>query len=169
MCIRDSSEGEPPACGANDYRRDIALYAERFIVPEDRERALREMEYADIVPRLERQDVYQVLFDTRDASGARCRKSIKYSYIDRQNQILLMTRQDITDAVAAEKRAKDEIAAALKRAELASLAKGCLLYTSRRQLPLPPIDRHQGRSRRDPAQAEDSLRFDGIPAYVGAE
>ena len=137
LFVSEPSEGEPPACGANDYRRDIALYAERFIVPEDRERALREMEYADIVPRLERQDVYQVLFDTRDASGARCRKSIKYSYIDRQNQILLMTRQDITDAVAAEKRAKDEIAAALKRAELASLAKGEFLARMSHEMRTP--------------------------------
>ena len=136
LFIADSS-GEQPAYEGLNYSSDIARFTERFIVPEDRERALREMEYSNVMAGLERHDVYQVLFDIRDSSGERCRKSIKYSYIDRENQIILMTRQDITEVVAAEKRAKDEIEAALKRAEQASLAKGEFLARMSHEMRTP--------------------------------
>ncbi|MDO4562136.1 MAG: PAS domain-containing protein [bacterium] len=129
--------GDRLACEGRDYRKDAACYAKRHIVPEDRKRALREMEYSNVAARLEGQDIFQVLFDTMDASGARCRKSVRYSYIDKDNRVLLMTRQDITDVVAVEKRAKDKIEEALKRAEQASLAKGEFLARMSHEMRTP--------------------------------
>ncbi|WP_455599417.1 PAS domain S-box protein [Cloacibacillus sp.] len=136
LFISDGS-GEQPAYEGLNYSRDIAWFAEKFIVPEDRERALSEMEYSNVAAGLERHDIYQVLFDVQNNSGRRCRKSIKYSYIDRENEIILMTRQDITEVVAAENRAKDEIEAALKRAEQASLAKGEFLARMSHEMRTP--------------------------------
>lgn len=109
--------------GGTDYEQDMKDYANTFVAEEDRERVMREISLARVVEQVEQHEVHSFTYGIMDSNRGYTRKRLDYRYQDKQNQIILMSRTDITDAYLEEEKKRLELEQALTRAQTDSLTK----------------------------------------------
>lgn len=131
-----AGEGSLGGYAGEDYERDVRAFAEGVVAKADRKRVAVEMSIASIEKGLEKNDLYQIYYDTL-FFGRPSRKTIKFSYMDRENHIILMTEQDITSVVSEEKAVQCKIEAALRKAEGANRAKSDFLARMSHEMRTP--------------------------------
>lgn len=122
MYASNKQSGTPmPPIMSNDYEREVQTY-NRIYVPEEQQEELTEkMRLANILPVIEEKGeciIYGNMFE----DGVLKDKKMRYSYFDREKNLLLMTRTDITE-VKEEKRQKQLLQDALNAASAANKAK----------------------------------------------
>lgn len=112
----------PPETGS-DYEQAMVDYATTFVAEEDRERVLQEMRLARIMAQLEQNEIHSFTYGIIESKRGYTRKRLDYRYHDRKNQIILMSRTDITDSYAEEEKKRKELEQALTRAQTDALTK----------------------------------------------
>lgn len=119
-----SRSGPPlPPSECLDYSTEIVKYANDFVVPGDREHVIREMRLKRVIEQLEQYEKHVIYCGVEDPIRGYTRKKLEYRYYDRDEQMVLLSRTDLTDLYLEQQRQQKELQEALKTAEEANRAK----------------------------------------------
>ena len=112
-----ATNGTPlPAAECEDYEAETVTYTREFVYEEDQEKVIHEMSLKRIREGLESKKVHAFSCGIKDEVRGYTRKRLEYRYYDRENQMVLLTRTDITDEYMNEKSKRQELQSALERA-----------------------------------------------------
>ena len=111
----DSNSTSLPPTVCSDYTTELEKYAYEYVVPEDREMVIREMQPERVLSELEKNAIHTFTCGLIE-NGQYRRKRVEYRYYNKENQMLLLTRTDITDVYNEQKRQNKKLSDALKRA-----------------------------------------------------
>lgn len=92
-----------PPFHSSDYEHEVAAYARTYLVAEDVERNIQEMSIANIREQLKERDIFTSYVAIMENGGI-CRKKLQFSYLDRTQEKVLITRVDVTDVYEREQR-----------------------------------------------------------------
>lgn len=152
------------------YSRDISECVRQYIPEEEQEQALEEMSLERIREKLEQHQEYVVYFKVRNTeNGNILYKKQQYSYLDKEQQLVMLTRRDITDLYEREQRHSEELKDALAAAQQANRAKTEFLSRMSHEI-RTPMNAIIGMSAlaaqcvNDPEQVSDCLAKVGISA-----
>lgn len=112
----------PPAI-CLDYEKAIVDYANAFVAKEDREMVIQEMRLARVLEEIEKHGVHSFTCGVIENERGYTRKRLDYRYHDRENQMVLLSRTDITDIYLEEEKKRVELEKALMRAQTDPLTK----------------------------------------------
>lgn len=127
-----NESGTPlPPTVCSDYSSELVKYAHQHVVPEDVEMVIQEMQLDRVLSVLKDHEVH-AFFCGICENGQYARKRLEYRCYDRENQMILLTRTDITDIYNEQLRQNQKIKDALQRA-LADPLTGLLNYQGIRE------------------------------------
>ena len=106
-----------------DYTTEVTKYANDYVVPEDRELVIREMQLERIIEQLEKHGRHVLYCGIEDPIRGYTRKQLEYRYYDRDEQMVLLSRTDLTDIYMEQQRQQKALQEALEIAEEANRAK----------------------------------------------
>lgn len=112
----------PPAV-CTDYEKAIVEYANAFVVEEDREMVIREMRLSRVLEEIEKNGIHSFTLGIMENERGYTRKRLDYRYHDRENQMILLSRTDITNIYFEEEKKRIELERALVRAQTDPLTK----------------------------------------------
>ena len=98
-----------PPFHSSDYEREVEEYAKMYLLPEDVEQNIHDMCIANICEQLKTKDSFVAYAAMRENDGTVGRKKLQFSYLDRANQKVLITRVDITDVYRREQEQSREL------------------------------------------------------------
>lgn len=114
-----SSNGTPlPAAVCEDYEAELVDYAKKYVVPEDVEYVISEMRIPRILEALEYKDVHTFTCGIIDEQRGYTRKRLRYRYYNKEQQIILLSRSDITDIYFERQEQRSKLQAALNSARV---------------------------------------------------
>lgn len=105
----------PKIC--TDYEKEVVDYARAYAVKEDQEMVIREMTLSRVIEQLDKYGKHSFTCGMIEASGKYARKHLDYRYHNKDEQIILLSRTDITDMYMEEKQKRQELEEALRRAQ----------------------------------------------------
>lgn len=113
-----SDNGTPlPPSVCSDYSTEIITYAENFVVPEDRQMVIREMQLSRVLEVLKTQETHSFSCGIWEEGRGYARKRLEYRYYNRDTQMILLCRTDITELYNEQQQHNRNLQAALKRAQ----------------------------------------------------
>ena len=112
---------------SDDYTTEMIKYAETFVAPEDREMVIWEMGVERMLGQLEKKGVHSLYCGVIDPVRGYTRKRLEYRYYNRDTQMVLLIRTDITDMYEEEQERNRLLTEALTRAQTDMLT-GLLNY-----------------------------------------
>ncbi len=118
------SENPPPVASSN-YEAVVAEYNRQYMEPEFCDAMTEKMSIAHVDPILRQHGEY-ILYGTMIENGEKREKKMRFSYFDREQNIWLMTRTDITE-IKEERKQKLLLQEALQSATAANRAKSDFL------------------------------------------
>lgn len=119
-----SQSGTPlPPSECLDYESELVKYARSFVVPEDQEKVIREMGLKRVIEQLEKNGLHTIYCGVEDPVRGYTRKRLEYRYYDRNKQMILLSRTDLTDVYLEQQRQQKVLQEALKTAEEANRTK----------------------------------------------
>lgn len=122
MYISNKESGTPiPPSASNDYEKEVAEFHKKYVSEEERERLTHDLSISHVDPILRQYGEY-VLYSRVREEGRFRDKKLRFSYYDKEQNIWLLTRTDITEIVE-EKRQKKLLQDALQAATVANQAK----------------------------------------------
>ncbi|MEG2097228.1 MAG: ATP-binding protein, partial [Pseudoflavonifractor sp.] len=123
--VRYSENGQSTgyALESGDFEGETQRYARSAVIGAEAERVAGELTLKNILHHLEDHETYNIFYKTRDPDGNTRQKQLRFSYISRREQSLLMTRVDITPAVEEQERKNRALTEAVEMAERANAAK----------------------------------------------
>lgn len=117
---RESGTPVPPVA-SNDYEKEVAEFHQKYVPEEQREELTRNLSIDHVLSVLRDSREY-VLFCQVKENGVFRDKKLRFSYFDKERNILLLTRTDIME-VREEERQKQLLQDALQVAKAANQAK----------------------------------------------
>lgn len=115
----------PPAITSNNYDAEVAKYNRKYMAPDLCEKMTRQMSRSHVDPILRQHGEYTV-YATVIENGMNREKKIRFSYFDKEKNIWLLTRTDITE-IKEERKQKLLLQEALQSATSANRAKSDFL------------------------------------------
>ncbi|MCD8269463.1 MAG: hypothetical protein LUD46_14110 [Parabacteroides sp.] len=125
MYTSGTGSNTPPPIASNDYEAVVAEYNRQYIAPELCEEMTRLLSIAHVDPILREHGEY-IVYGTMIENGVNREKKMRFSYFDKEKNIWLMTRTDITE-IKEERRQKLLLQEALQSATAANRAKSDFL------------------------------------------
>lgn len=86
-----------PNFHSSNYKQEVADYAREFLVPEDVEQNIHDMSIANIRKQLSHQEFFISYASVRNKDGSISKKKLKFSYMDKNREKVLITSMDVTD------------------------------------------------------------------------
>lgn len=122
---------------SGDYGELARAFADKCVTPEDRDeyKKLSSLDY--ISEQLDKNGKFKFSCRMYAPDGAICMKRVRYTRYDKENDIIFMTRSDITEMFAEEEKKRSELAGALKLAEAGTRAKTSFLSRMSHELRTP--------------------------------
>ena len=115
----------PPPVASSNYEAVVAEYNRQYMEPEFCDAMTEKMSIAHVDPVLRQHGEY-ILYGTMIENGEKREKKMRFSYFDREQNIWLMTRTDITE-IKEERKQKLLLQEALQSATAANRAKSDFL------------------------------------------
>lgn len=125
MYTSGSESDSPPPVASSDYEAVVAEYNRQYMSPELCEEMTMNMKIAHVSPILKQHGEY-ILYNSMIENGMNRDKKIRFSYFDKEKNIWLLTRTDITE-IKEERRQKQLLRDALQSATAANRAKSDFL------------------------------------------
>lgn len=125
MYTSGSESDSPPPAASSDYEAVVAEYNRQYMSPELCEEMTMNMKIAHVSPILKQHGEY-ILYNSMIENGMNRDKKIRFSYFDKEKNIWLLTRTDITE-IKEERRQKQLLRDALQSATAANRAKSDFL------------------------------------------
>lgn len=123
-----------PPRNCPDYEKELEGYIKRHIQPEDQAEAWTKMRLAYVQEYLEKAPRLTFTYGMKDAQGQYRRKQIDYRYYDRQRQLILVCRRDITQEYQAQQAQQRALEAAWLQASTDPLTKLWNLEAARQRI-----------------------------------
>lgn len=130
---------------SDDYATEQIKYAERFVALEDRDMVIREMSVDRMLEQLEKKGVHSLYCGIIDPDRGYTRKRLEYRYYNRDTQMVLLIRTDVTDMYEEEQKRNRLLTEALTRAQTDMLT-GLLNYQGMTEKVSYIIDRKLSKS-----------------------
>ncbi|MEG2199883.1 MAG: PAS domain-containing protein, partial [Anaerovorax sp.] len=105
------------------FEPETQAYVRRYICSEDMARVGKEIMIERVLSQLDTNETYSIFYGMPNLQGGVNKKQLRFSYINREFKIFLMTRIDITGAVEEQEKKNRELVAAVEMAERANAAK----------------------------------------------
>lgn len=119
-----AQSGSPmPLIESNSYERERSKNINLYVLEEDRERVLEQMSLKTVCRELDKNRVYSVYLGINEQDGRISRKKLSYSYIQKEQKLIRLSRTDVTKIYEDEQEKRNVLRDALAAAEQASLAK----------------------------------------------
>ena len=83
-----------PPLRSSDYEKSVADYARENLVTEDIDRNIRDMSIDNIRKQLADKDSFISYVSLKEKDGSQSRKKLQYSYMDRDHEMVLLSRMD---------------------------------------------------------------------------
>ncbi len=112
-----------PSFGGEAYEEAVRRYAKRYLPPDEAEDNIRDMSIQNIQKQLSDKDSFTIYANIAEENGRISRKKIQFSYMDRANQKVLISRVDITDIYEKDRALLKELQEATENAVHANQAK----------------------------------------------
>lgn len=126
MYTANHESGTPvPPIASSDYEKEVTEFHRLYVPENDREELTRKLAIDHVLSVLKNSHEY-ILFCKVMENGAYRDKKLRFSYFDREKNLLLLTRTDIME-VREEKRQKQLLQDALEAARTANRAKSDFL------------------------------------------
>ncbi|MCD8137014.1 MAG: response regulator [Parabacteroides gordonii] len=125
MYTAGSASETPPPIASSNYDAVVAEYNRQYMAPELCDAMTEKMSIAHVDPILRKYGVY-ILYGTMIENGENREKKMRFSYFNKEKNIWLVTRIDITE-IKEERRQKLLLQEALKSATAANRAKSDFL------------------------------------------
>lgn len=110
-----------------DYAASVVNFVQGQVIAEDREMTFREMQLPHVIEQLERHGVHSFYCGVQDPYRGYTRKQLTYRYYDRETQMILMSRTDVTGVYLEERARQNELRKAQRQAQTDQLT-GLLNY-----------------------------------------
>lgn len=122
MYTSNHESGTPvPPVASSDYEAEVSMYHRRYVPEEQRDLLTEKLSISHVQPILQKEGEYIVYCNVIE-DGVLRDKKMRFSYYDRDSNIWLLTRTDITE-IREEKRQKQLLQDALEAATAANRAK----------------------------------------------
>lgn len=169
ICSKSKTDKTLDFTDSGDYVAGIQLYSKQYLLEEDYESHLRETSLDVVRDRLEKNEVYITYFRMRDLEGNVLHKKIQFSYLNKEQQLIVLTRSDITDIYKKEQQRNEELKNALAAAQQANHAKTEFLSRMSHEIRTPMnaiigMATLAAQCVNDPEQVSDCLSKVGISA-----
>ncbi|MEG2138248.1 MAG: histidine kinase dimerization/phospho-acceptor domain-containing protein, partial [Oscillospiraceae bacterium] len=105
------------------FEAETQRYACQYIRKEDVDSVSAALKMATILKHLDEDGTYSVFYGMLALDGSLRNKQLRFSYIDREAKIFLMTRVDITAAMAEQEKRNRQLTEAVEMAQHANAAK----------------------------------------------
>lgn len=125
MYTAGSASETPPPVTSSNYEAVVAEYNRQYVAPEFCDAITEKMSIAHVNPILQKNGEY-IIYASMIEDGMNRDKKIRFSYFDKEKNIWLMTRTDITE-IKEERRQKQLLQDALQSATAANRAKSDFL------------------------------------------
>jgi PAS domain S-box-containing protein len=106
-----------------DYERTVREYAATYLEESDAAQSVQDMSISTIRSQLENHQTYSCYANMKMDDGQVHRKKLQFSYLDRENEQVLITRMDITDIYAQEQKRMTQLRDAVQAAQMANSVK----------------------------------------------
>lgn len=105
----------PPPIVSDDYERDIVIYADTYVTPEERDHTIYEMMLARVTEQLDKKGSH-IFYTSVMENGGISRKRLEYRYYNKQERMILLYRSDVTEIYEQNYHYAQELKAAVNRA-----------------------------------------------------
>lgn len=120
-----SRAGTPlPPVTCNDYEGSKIEYVRKYVVEEDQEMVIRETRISRILEVLEHDEVHSFTCGIMEPDGY-TRKRLDYRYYDKECQMILLSRTDVTNVYLEEQKKSQRLEELLLKAQTDPLTKIC--------------------------------------------
>lgn len=123
VAFKVSESDEIKGTYVDNYQNEINHYIEEATPEYERERIRRLMDIEAVFRELNQNGTYEFMVDEKNQGNRKSKALIKYSYMDKNHQYILVMKQDITEVFSKERKTKAQLSRALKEAESANEAK----------------------------------------------
>ena len=128
VMFSSTDNGTPlPPAASDSYTEELTNYNREYVVPWDAERVVEAMKPERISLALKENKEYIIYCGMMNQASEYTRKKLQFVYYDKSNDMVLLTRTDVTHIYNEEKRKNDIMRNALAQAEQANRAKSDFL------------------------------------------
>ncbi|MEA4854325.1 MAG: PAS domain-containing protein [Christensenella sp.] len=137
MRYSENKIGNSYAEQSDHFESETRNYIRQYICPDDVDAVLERFTLRNILTQLDTNGFYSLYYSVPAPNGEIQRKQLRFTYMDPQYKVFLMTRTDMTAVYEEKEKQNEELAAALRMAKQASVTKSEFLSRMSHEIRTP--------------------------------